>query len=103
MLVYATQQWGAIVAAFGFARRHLDIDHRWRAPLNEAVYPLYLLHQTVIIVTVVALWQYGLPAGLEAAIVIAATIAAGLLGWRIARRIGWLRPWMGLTRAKPGG
>ena len=24
----------------GFARRHLNHDHRWRAPLNEAVYPV---------------------------------------------------------------
>ncbi len=61
--VCGAAQWGGIVAAFGFARRHLDVDHRWRAPLTEAVFPLYLVHQTVIIVAAVALRPLSLPAG----------------------------------------
>ena len=100
MLGYATQQWCATVAAFGFASRHWNVDHRWRAPLNEAVYPLYLLHQTVIIFAVVMLWPLGLPVVLEAAITVMAAFAAGLIGWQLARRIRWLAPWMGLRPAK---
>jgi hypothetical protein len=57
-LGFAAAQWGGIVAAFGFARRHLDVDYRWRAPLTEAVFPLYLVHQTVLIVAAVALCGY---------------------------------------------
>lgn len=95
---YATQQWCAIVAAIGFARRHLDRDHRWRAPLTEAVFPLYLVHQTLILGGVVALRPLGLPAGLEALLLIASSFAGGLLAWQLARRIGPLRPWMGLQR-----
>ena len=33
-VVHATMQWTAIIAVLDFARRHLDGDHRWRAPLN---------------------------------------------------------------------
>ena len=96
-VAFATAQWCGIVAAFGFARRHLDFDHRWRAPLTEAVFPLYLVHQTIIIVAAVALRPLVLPAGLEAAVIVALTFGGGWAAWRLARRILWLQPWMGLS------
>ncbi|MBL8313500.1 MAG: acyltransferase family protein [Rubrivivax sp.] len=97
--LYAAQQWGALVAAFGFARRHLNRDHRWRAPLNEAVFPLYIVHQTLIIAGAVALFGRGLPVGVEAFVLVAGAWAGGLLAWQLARRLPWLRPWMGLAAA----
>jgi hypothetical protein len=99
-LGFAAAQWGGIVAAFGFARRHLDFDHRWRAPLGEAVFPLYLVHQTILIVTAVALRPLSLPAGVEAAVIVALTFGGGWAAWPLARRVRWLRPWMGLP-ARP--
>ena len=45
----AAMQWSAIVAAVGFAKRHLNRDHRWRATLAECVFPVYIVHQTLII------------------------------------------------------
>lgn len=99
-LAFAVAQWCSVVAAFGFARRHLNVDHRWRAPLTEAVFPLYLVHQTIIIVAAVALRPLMLPAGLEAAAVVALTFAGGFAAWQLARHIGRLRPWMGLP-ARP--
>lgn len=94
---FAAAQCGGIVAAFGFARAHLNIDHRWRAPLTEAVFSLYLVHQTVLILAAVALRPLALPAGLEATLIIGITFGGGFLAWQLARRIGWLRPWMGLA------
>jgi glucan biosynthesis protein C len=94
--VFAAEQWCAIVAAFGFARRHLNRDHRWRAALNEAVLALYIVQQTLIIVGAVALAPLTLPVGLEALILVAGTLAGGLAAWQLARRLPWLRPWMGL-------
>ena len=94
--VFAAEQWCAIVAAFGFARRHLNRDHRWRAALNEAVFPLYIVHQTLIIAGAVALAPLELPVGLEASLLVAGTFAGGLAAWQLARRLPWLRPWMGL-------
>jgi peptidoglycan/LPS O-acetylase OafA/YrhL len=99
--VFATEQWGAIVVAFGFARRHLNVDHRWRRPLNEAVFPLYIVHQTIIVGAAVALRPLALPAGLEAALIVALTFAGGLAAWALARRVAVLRPWMGLGAAPP--
>jgi len=101
-LGFAAAQWGGIVAAFGFAQRHLAFDHRWRAPLSEAVFPLYLVHQTILIVAAVALRPLALPAGLQAAVIVLLTFGGGFVAWRLARRSGWLRPWLGLaTRGAP--
>ncbi|MCA0243295.1 MAG: acyltransferase [Proteobacteria bacterium] len=99
--VFAAEQWGAIVAAFGFARLHLNVDHRWRRPLNEAVFPLYIVHQTIIVGAAVALRPLGLPAGVEAALIVALTFAGGLAAWRLVRGVPALRPWMGLNTAAP--
>jgi hypothetical protein len=100
-VAFATAQWCGIVAAFGFARPHLDFDHRWRAPLTEAVFPLYLVHQTILIVAAVTLRPLALPAGLEALVIVALTFGGGLAAWRVGRRIGWLRPCMGLPARPP--
>lgn len=98
-LVFAAQQWCAVVAAFGFARRHLNRDHPWRGALNEAVFPLYIVHQTLIIVGAMALAPLALPTGLTAVLLVAVTFAGGLATWQLARSVGWLRPWMGLGSA----
>ncbi|MBN2813291.1 MAG: acyltransferase family protein [Bacteroidales bacterium] len=37
-------------AIIGYAARYLNKDHPWRYYLNEAIYPFYILHQTVILV-----------------------------------------------------
>lgn len=95
-VVHATLQWSAIVAVLGFARRHLDVDHRWRRPLNEAVYPCYLLHQTVIVVAAVALGTLHWPVAVEAPVLLSITFGTCLLAWRLVRRVGALRPWFGI-------
>lgn len=90
------QHWCAIVAALGFAHLHLNRDSPLRRYLTEAVFPVYILHQTAIIVLAQWLrpWQLG-PAP-EAAVLAGATLLVCLAGFEAVRRIGWLRAWMGL-------
>lgn len=98
---HATLQWSAIVAILGFARRHLNRDHRWRTALTEAVFPVYLVHQTVIILLAMALAPLAMPARMEAPLLVLLTFGASLAFWRLARRTGWLRPWFGLPWPDP--
>ena len=102
--VYAVDQWCAIVAILGFGARHLNRPHPALAYLTLAVFPYYIVHQTVIVVAGHHLAQTGLPQGLEAALLIAVTVAACGLTYEIVRRVPLLRPWFGLKpEPRPSG
>jgi S-formylglutathione hydrolase FrmB len=42
--------WMWILTALGYGRRYLNFNHAFLKSANEAVYPFYILHQTVIII-----------------------------------------------------
>jgi hypothetical protein len=99
-VAHALEQWGAIVALIGIAERHWNRDHRWRRTLTEAVFPFYLIHQTIIVIVMYALLPAGLLGWVEFACLLAAT-AIGCIGFYwIGRSIAPLRPLIGL-RALP--
>ncbi|MEA1676368.1 acyltransferase family protein [Nitrospirillum sp. BR 11163] len=100
-LVYAAQQWGAIVAALGFGARHLNRDGPVLRYLVQAVFPFYLVHQTIIVVAGHNLAPLGLPQGVEAAILVVITFAGCFATYEIVRRANFLRPWFGLKRLAP--
>jgi len=94
----ATEGWGAIVGLIGLADAHWNHDGKWRAMLAEAVFPFYIIHQTVIIV--VGYWLLGTPTtGLERfLILVAATVGGCWAFYLIGRAIEPLRPLIGLKR-----
>jgi hypothetical protein len=97
-LLWAVQQWGAIVAILGFFRRHAPGDSPARRWLAEAVFPVYILHQTVIVLLAVHLRPLDLPAWLEGPLLVLATLLLCLAGYELVRRLGWVRPLFGLKR-----
>jgi glucans biosynthesis protein C len=101
-VAFAALQWSAIVAALGFAHRHWNRDHRWRARVTEAVFPVYLLHQTVIILLAWGLRRFDLAPEVEAAVLITGTLLACVAGYAAATRLGPLRPWLGLAPLRRG-
>jgi glucans biosynthesis protein C len=97
--LWAFDQWIWILALLGLAQRLLNHDGPVRRYLTDAVFPLYILHQTVIVVTGHHLRDLGLSAWGEAGIILAATLGLGLGGTEIIRRLRWLRPLFGLKGA----
>lgn len=96
--------WGAILLLLGMAQRWLNHDHPVRATLNEAVFPIYIIHQTLIVVIAWSILPLHLGAGLESAILFPTTILGCWAFYAIGRRIGWLRPLIGLGPvARPAG
>ena len=95
-VAHALEQWGAIVALIGIAERHWNRDHRWRPMLTEAVFPFYLIHQTIIVLVMYALLPAGLPGWAEFALLLAATVAGCIAFYRIGRAVAPLRPLIGL-------
>jgi peptidoglycan/LPS O-acetylase OafA/YrhL len=99
--VREAQAWTAILAAIGFAHRHLrNADGPVRRVLTEAIFPFYLVHQTIIVVAGHHLDALGLPLALEAALLLGAAGLGCWLFYDLARRVPLLRPWAGL-RSKP--
>lgn len=98
--IWALDQWAWILMLLGFARRWMNFDSprsgRWRRYLTDAVFPFYIIHQTVIVVLGYHLTRLGLPVGAEAAILVAGTAAACFIGYEMVRRVEVLRPMFGL-------
>lgn len=95
--VFSAQIWLVILSVLGFARRHLNHDNAARRYLTAAVFPVYILHQTVIIVAAHALQPVRLAPLLEGVVLILITTAVCFLGYDALRRIAMLRPLFGLT------
>jgi glucan biosynthesis protein C len=94
--LYALLAWCAILAACGFAHRHLDRDGPARRYLVQAVFPVYILHQTVIMVLAHALKPLHYTPGFEALLLIVMTTLLSFAGFEIVRRVAFLRPVFGL-------
>jgi glucans biosynthesis protein C len=89
--------WCAICAALGFAHRHLQRDNAARRYLTEAVFPVYIAHQTLIVVLAHSLKPVKLAPGLEAVLLIVMTTTASFAIVELVRRVPLLRPLFGLT------
>lgn len=94
--VRLVQGWCTIVALLGIADAYWNRDHAWRATLTEAVFPFYLVHQTIIVV--VAWWCLGAELGNASsfAILVISTSLGCWLFYRIGREIPGLRLLIGL-------
>ena len=93
--------WSVIVALFHVAETWGNRDHAWRKPLAEAVFPFYIVHHPAIVL--IAWYTLPLEFGpvTEFALLLGGTLAVCFAVWAIGRRIGWLRPLIGLA-SKPG-
>ena len=90
------QTWASIAALIGIAERYLNRDHAWRATLTEAVFPFYIVHQTVIVLGEHWLLPLHLHPAAEFVLLVAATWAGCWAFYLAGREIGWLRPLIGL-------
>lgn len=97
----AAMLWSMALVMLRLADSLLNRDHPWRARLSEAIFPCYIVHQTIIVVTAWWLLPAQLPAPLAFAIVLGATALGCWLFYRLGRNVAWLRPLIGLSVAKP--
>jgi membrane protein DedA with SNARE-associated domain len=66
--------------------------------LAEAVFPFYIVHQTIIVMVGWWLLQGQVAALSSFLVLLAATVTGCWLFYGIGRSIGWLRPLIGLQR-----
>ena len=96
-VVFGAEQWLAIAAVLGFARRHLNHDNAARRYLTTAIFPVYILHQTLIVVVAHSLKPVNLMPAVEGPLLILVTAATCLAGYEVIRRSAILRPLFGLS------
>ena len=89
--------WAMIPVAFHLADIALNRDHRWRAKLAEAVFPAYLVHQTIIVLLGLYLLRFNLPNGVLFMLIGSAVVAGSALAYELAKRIGPLGIVLGVT------
>src|SRR3546814_18238589 len=96
--------WTALLAIFGWAQVLLDRRFRWLQYCTEAVYPWYILHQSLIVP--LAFWLAPLRLGpvLDTALVLGGTVGGCLLLHDlVVRRPPILRPLFGLGSNRDSG
>ena len=94
--------WTALLAIFGWGRALLDRPFRWLPYATEAVYPWYILHQSLIVLLAYWLIPLRLGAWWEPALVVLGTVAGCLLLHELLiRRVALLRPLFGLRFKVP--
>jgi peptidoglycan/LPS O-acetylase OafA/YrhL len=97
MFVLYLNRWAWILVALGWGYAYLNRPSKLLTYANEAVYPWYILHQTVIVVAGYELSKLALGPVLEPVALLAITIGATwMLHEFVIRRTRWLRPLFGL-------
>jgi hypothetical protein len=98
--VWSLCAWCAITAAIGFAHRLLNFDSAKRRYLAEAIFPVYILHQTLIVTMAHLMKPARLAAPLEGLVLVVLTLGFCFAGYELIRRIALLRPLFGLKVEK---
>lgn len=99
--VWAMFQWSTIAAILGFARGIAFRDTATLRYLREAVFPVYILHQTITVVLAHNLQRFGIDPVIEGPLLVMATFGLSFAGFEIVRRVRWLRPLFGLKASTP--
>ena len=74
--------WTCSVAAIGYARRYLNFDSSFRKSANEAIYPFYLLHQPLLVLTGYIITDLGMYDWLKALLIMASSFMLFILPYR---------------------
>lgn len=103
LLLRVFYAWSIIVALLGLARRFANRTSPALTYLTAAIFPYYILHQTIAVLVGYWFTVHEAPVAIEATTIVAATIIGCVLGYEVIRRMAALRPLFGLpVRAKTG-
>lgn len=95
-VVWAALSWWAIAAACGWAQRAFPRESPRLRAWSAAVFCLYVLHQSVIVLLAMAVKPLGLPWGGEALLLIVGTAAVCALSYALLRHVPVLRGLVGI-------
>ncbi|KFC70612.1 glucans biosynthesis protein [Devosia sp. LC5] len=94
--------WATVVGMVGLAQRYLNRPSAALRFLTEAVFPYYVLHQTIIVAVGFWLAEQALPLGIEVAIISITAIGGCVVLTEAIKAVPLLRPLFGLGRRSNG-
>jgi len=97
----AINAWAWILTMIGYAAAYLNKPNRKLSYANEAVYPFYILHQTVIILLGYYLKNVDVGLAAKFSIMVIGTFGITWLIYEFGiRRYAWIRPLFGMKKIK---
>jgi len=90
--------WSIILAIFGYSAKYLNKASRILKYRNEAVYPFYIIHYTIIVLIGFWLRNDPMPVFLKFLIMIVGTFGGSWIFFEIVKRMRFLRLLYGLKR-----
>ena len=104
LVVVYLNRWLWLMAVFGWGYQYLNRPRKWLPYATEAVYPWYILHQTITIVLGYQLARLSLGPVIEPLLVLTGTIVGcWALHEFVIRRTRLLRPLFGLSASRVSG
>ncbi|UII19610.1 acyltransferase family protein [Fulvivirga ligni] len=98
-LVSVVNAWSWILTVFGFSARYLHVNSGLLKYCNKAVYPFYILHQTVMLILAYFVMDKDWGFISKATLMVMGTFAASWIIYEfIIRRIVFFQPLFGLKR-----
>lgn len=92
----------AIIALVGYGAKYLNRGGKVLSYLNEACFPVYVLHQTVLIgVAYYVLTYLHAPIGIQAAVMIPVTVILTFVLYEVLKRIPPFRFLLGIKKRQP--
>jgi glucan biosynthesis protein C len=83
--------WLMLMGALGLGKRYLDRTSRVERYLAEGSYPVYILHQTVIVILAFQVVGFAVPVPAQAVILFVLAVAGTFALYELVRRVGVLR------------
>ena len=100
---HAIYAWSALLSILAFGAVWLNKPRSWLPQANRAVYPWYILHQSLIVPLAALLIPLALPGPVEALLVLIGTVlGCTVIHHFLVLRVRWLQPLFGVRiRPKP--
>ncbi|MEP9389311.1 acyltransferase family protein [Mesorhizobium sp. KR9-304] len=92
--------WSIIVMLLGLGRRFANCASPTLTHLNSAIFPYYILHQTIIVLVGYWFTVNEASVAIEATTMVGATVIGCILGYEVLRRVPALRPLFGLPKRR---
>jgi len=100
----AANAWAWLLSIFGFGYRYLNFNNNFLQYTNKAVFPFYILHQTITIALVYYMINWNAGVVVKFLLAVVGTFGISFLLYELViRRVGLLYPFFGLKWEKEIG